>query len=139
MHPCKEFLFNCFWIMDISIKSFCSNVLFKASVSLLNFSLDSLFIDVSGVLDFFVLLCYYQFPCFVCEYMLYVFRCSYVGCIYVFIIVISFGLNLSHYIMLCFVSYYRLCFSFFFNKHFIGGWLTYKEGYRYLMCITGRV
>ena len=66
MHHCKEFLFICFWIMDICIKSSWFNMLFKASVSLLIFSLDSLFIDVSGVLDFFVLLCYYQFPCFVC-------------------------------------------------------------------------
>ena len=83
-HPCKKFLFNCFWIMDISIKSSWSNVLYSASVSLLIFSLDSLLIDISGVLDFFILLCCHQFPCFLCEYMFYVFRCSYAGCIYIY-------------------------------------------------------
>ena len=83
-HPCKKFLFNCFWIMDMSIKSSWSNVLYSASVSLLIFSLDSLLTDISGVLDFFILLCCHQFPCFLCEYMFYVFRCSYAGCIYIY-------------------------------------------------------
>ena len=50
----KECVFCCFWIecSIYVIKSFCSNVSFKASVSLLICCLDDLSIDVSGVLKF---------------------------------------------------------------------------------------
>ena len=54
-------------------------VLFKATASLLIFCLDDLPIYVSGKLKSPLLSYYYEFLLYVCLYLLYIFRCFYVG------------------------------------------------------------
>ena len=70
-------------VLQMFIKYICYlrvHVLLNTIVSLLIFNLDNLFIDINGVLTppTIVLLFY------ICYYLLYVFRCSYVRCLYVY-------------------------------------------------------
>ena len=64
-----------------SIAFIWSNPSLKACVSLLIFYLDDLSIDVRGVVKSPTITVTVNFSLYVCSYMLYVFSCSYVGCI----------------------------------------------------------
>ena len=103
------------------VRSNCSNVSFKACISLLIFCLDDLSIGVGGV--FIKDLHYYcvavNFPFNSCYHLPYVLRCSYLGCIYIhnyYTIVLSFSL-IDHYV----TSFVVSCSSLYFKVYFI--WL----------------
>lgn len=76
---------------------------FKTTVFLLIFCMDDLSIGISGVKSSLLLLCYCQFLLFL--YLLHIFWCSFIDCIYVLTSVISFSYTDSFilYLSLSFV------------------------------------
>ena len=98
-------------VLNISLKSIQSSMSFKSSVSLLNFCLDDLFIDVSGVLKSPTIIVLLLISSFMFVINFYVFECSYFGCIniyncYIFLLDFPF-----YYYTVSFVSSYSLCFK----------------------------
>ena len=87
-----------------------------------------------------------NFYIYICQYLLYVFKCSYVRCIYIYNCYISLDWFLDHYVMSFFVSYnslhfevyfvwYKYCFPCFLLIS-IFAWNTFFHSLTFSLCVS---